>query len=135
LKNNAFAEPRNYFVENSSNLARRDEIIWAARQNKFAPAKPLEFASAHHLNALEADIAGEHPDRAGPPQPNDFMADVIAAVGQKVLELVERWGNLTYIMTPVRNTSGELSSHRNGIVGFGHLTALSGPFRGASRLG
>lgn len=45
---------------------------------------------AHGLNALPADFAGEHGAEPVPPEPHSLVADVDAALGQKILDLAQR---------------------------------------------
>ena len=44
---------------------------------------------SHRLDALATDLAGKHGAEPVPPEPHSFMADVDAALGQKVLDLSE----------------------------------------------
>jgi len=44
----------------------------------------------HALNPLAADLAGEHRAEPVPPQPNRLMADVDAALEQKILDVAQR---------------------------------------------
>ena len=42
------------------------------------------------------------------------MADVDPALGQEILDVAKRQRVLTYIITTIRITSGELLKYRNG---------------------
>jgi hypothetical protein len=44
------------------------------------------------------------------------VADVDPALGQQILDIAQRSGYLTYIITTRRMTSGELLKYRNGLL-------------------
>ncbi len=45
---------------------------------------------AHCLNPFPTDLAGEHRTKSVPPKPDRLMANIDAAIVQKVLDLTER---------------------------------------------
>jgi hypothetical protein len=58
--------------------------------------------------------AAKHRAKLVPPKLDRIMADVDPALGQEILDVAQRQRVLTYTITTIRITSGELLKARNG---------------------
>ena len=67
-------------------------------------------------DAALADLGGEHRAKPVPPEPDGLVADVDPALGQQILDVAQRRGYRTYIITTRRMISGELLKYRNGLL-------------------
>ena len=61
----------------------------------------------HIRDSSLANLGGEHWSKPVPPEPNGLMADIDAALGQQILDVAQRQGNRTYIITTRRMTSDD----------------------------
>jgi hypothetical protein len=73
-----------------------------------------DAARAEVRDPLRPDLGGEHRAKPVPPKLDRIMADVDPALGQEILDVAQRQRVLTYIITTIRITSGELLKYRNG---------------------
>jgi hypothetical protein len=51
-----------------------------------------------------ADLGSEHRAKPVPPEPDGLVADVDPALGQQILDVAQRQGYRTYIITTTRMT-------------------------------
>ena len=81
----------------------------AINLHKYLIQMPLPVrVCAHLLNSFAADFSGKHRAKSIPPIPHRFVADVDAALVQKILDITSESGKRTYIMTARRMISGLL---------------------------
>jgi hypothetical protein len=69
---------------------------------------------AHVRDASLTNLGGEHRAKPVPPEPDRLMADVDPSLSPEVLDVAQRHGYRTYIITTRRITFGELLKYRNG---------------------
>ena len=72
----------------------------------------------HPADPLSSDVPCEQWPKAVPPKSHCLMAKIDAALEQQVLNIAQRSGKRTYIITTRRITSGDELKHRNGLGGF-----------------
>ena len=60
----------------------------------------------HPTDPVSADLCCKHRAKSVPPITHSFVADLYAALVQKIFNIAKRKGNRTYIMTARRMISG-----------------------------
>ena len=89
---------------------------------------------AHSVNPLLADLAGEHRTEPVPPEPDRLVADVDAALGQKVLDLAQRQREADVHHDDRSDHLRRAVEPSKRVVGPGHEATLTEPITGATGL-